>query len=128
MKKVFILIVLIFTTLLPGCSDEPNFEGDKIIGTWVLIKRIDTLADTVEEFDVSEMKLKVIFYTDGKYKQDGSLKAEWRNLGMNLYRFSDYLGLINWSYEREVEFIGDNEMSLKHFVYPWYIDSYIKIE
>ena len=131
---IFISVFGLITLYLVGCDDTPNFEGDKIIGTWVLNKSINTLDETIDEFDISEMKNITIFYINGRFKKttdEGSLsRGEWRNLGNGYYRFSNgSWGLLNWSSDIEVEFIGDNEMAYGQVPFLEYIINYYsKIE
>ena len=131
---IFISVFGLITLYLVGCDDTPNFEGDKIIGTWVLNKSINTLDETIDEFDISEMKNITIFYINGRFKKttdEGSLsRGEWRNLGNGYNRFSNgSWGLLNWSSDIEVEFIGDNEMAYGQVPFLEYIINYYsKIE
>ncbi|WP_242084253.1 hypothetical protein [Aestuariivivens sediminis] len=130
MKKGFLIIALIYTVLFPCSCDTLNFEGDRIIGTWFLEKRIDTLDNSVKEFDVSEMKYKVTFFTNGKFEhidEKGSINGEWRNKGNGLYTFSNDGGLLHWGDASIVEFIGDSAMSFSPPLWNSYIEYYVKL-
>jgi len=126
-----VIFICVFGLFLNGCDDTPNFEGDKIIGTWVVYKRINWIDDSVEEFDISEMIDKVTFFTSGKFKsisENNSSSGEWRNLGDGNYRFSNDGGLVEWSRTTAVEFIGDNQMNYVPPYGPVLLGYYIKIE